>query len=203
MLDSMSSDNSTKRRILTAALELLEERPGVPVSMGEVAQRAGLSRQALYLHFADRTTLLIEASRQADADHRTPARQLRVDQAATACDALREAVRLQAYLKPRLHGMTTALATLRRTDPDAKAAWQERDQARLGRCRELAQRLQDERQLRTGFTVEAAAGSIWALTSPAVWEDLVVNLGWSNAQYVRYVTGVLERGLLVEPHTRQ
>jgi len=198
MLDSVSSTESTKRRILIAALELLEERPGVPVSMGEVARRAGLSRQALYLHFADRTTLLLEASRQADSDNRTPARQRRVDQAATAREALRETVRLQAYLKPRLHGMTTALAALRRTDPDAEAAWQDRDQARLGRCRELAQRVQDEGALRGDFTVEAAAGLIWGLTSPAVWEDLVINLGWDNAQYVRHVTGVLEKGLLVE-----
>lgn len=199
MLDSMSSAKSTKRRILLAALELLEARPGVPVSMGEVARRAGLSRQALYLHFADRTTLLLEASRQADADNRTPARQRRVDEAATARDALREVVRLQAYLKPRLHGMTTALGILRRTDPDAEAAWLERDQARLGRCRELALRLQDEGDLRSDFTVDAAAGLVWGLTSPAVWEDLVLNLRWSNAQYVRYVTAVLETGLLLEP----
>lgn len=166
--------------------------------MGDVAKRAGLSRQALYLHFADRTTLLLEASRQADTDNRTPARQRRVDEAPTARDALREAVRLQAYLKPRLHGMTTALAALRRTDPDAEAAWQERDQARLERCRELAQRLEDEGDLRPECTVEVAAALLWGLMSPSVWEDLVVNLGWSNAEYVRHVGCALEHGLLIQ-----
>lgn len=196
MLYSMSSAVSTKRRILTATLELLQDNPGVPISMNDVAQRAGLSRQALYLHFADRTALLLEASRQADTDNRTPARQRRVDEAPTARDALREAVRLQAYLKPRLHGMTTALATLRRADPDAEAAWQERDQARLQRCRELAHRLYDEGDLRDLYTVETAAALLWALTSPAVWEDLMLNLGWTNAVYVRHIINVLENGLL-------
>jgi AcrR family transcriptional regulator len=196
MLDSMSSAVSTKRRILTATLELLRQRPGAPVSMGEVAQRAGLSRQALYLHFADRTALLLAASRQADEDNRTPARQRRVDEAPTARDALREAVRLQAFLKPRLHGMTMALGALRRTDPDAEAAWQERDQARLERCRQVAQRLHDEGDLRGDCTIEVAAALLWGVTSPAVWEDLVLNLRWSNAKYVKHVISVLEQGLL-------
>ena len=197
MLDSVSSEISTKQRILTATLELLQQRPGVPVSMGQVAQGAGLSRQALYLHFADRTTLFLEASRQADADNRTPARQRRVDEAPTARDALHEAVRLQAYLKPRLHGVTIALGALRRTDSDAEAAWQERDQARLDRCRQVAQRLHDEGELRGECTVEAAAALIWGVTSPAVWEDLVLNLRWSNAKYVKHVISVLEQGLLM------
>jgi AcrR family transcriptional regulator len=194
----VSSAEATKRRILTATLELLQEQPGAPISMGDVAQRAGLSRQALYLHFADRTALLVEASRQADADNRTPARQRRVDAALTARDALREAVRLQAYLKPRLHGMTTALAVLRRTDPAAESAWQERDQARLGRCRQLARRLHDDGELRCDYTIEQAAALLWCLMSPAVWEDLVLNLGWSNSQYVGHVVSVLEHGLFTD-----
>jgi len=192
----VSSLDTTKRRILTATLDLLQEQPGVPISMGEVAQRAGLSRQALYLHFTDRTTLLLEASRQADADNRTPARQRRVDAAPTARDAVHEAVRLQAYLKPRLHGMTTALAALRRTDPAAEAAWQERDQARLDRCRDLARRLQDEGELRHEWTLEVAAALLWGLMSPALWEDLVLNLGWSNAKYVRHVVSMIQHSLL-------
>ena len=194
----MSSVEATKRRILTAALELLEAQPGAPVSMGDVARRAGLSRQAIYLHFADRGTLLVEASRQADADHRTPARQRRIDAAPTGRDALREAVQLQAYLKPRLHGMTAALAVLRRTDPAAESAWQERDQARLGRCLHLARRLHEDGVLRSSYTVEQAAAILWSVMSPAVWEDLVLNLGWSKSQYIKHVTNVLEHGLLTD-----
>ena len=55
-----SGDPATRARILAAARALLEERPGTGPSMGEVAARAGVSRQALYLHFADRSALLLE-----------------------------------------------------------------------------------------------------------------------------------------------
>ena len=67
------------------------------------------SRQALYLHFTDRTTLFLEVSRIVDASLRTAARQRRVDDAPTARAALHEAVALQAWLKRRLKGVATAL----------------------------------------------------------------------------------------------
>jgi AcrR family transcriptional regulator len=200
MLDSMSSaevsGSGTRERIVRAALALLEDSGGAPISMADIASRAGVSRQALYLHFADRTALLVEASRAADAANRTPRRQARVDQAPSARDALRETVALQAYLKPRLHAMTVSLDVLRRSDDAAEAAWQERDQARLSRCRQVAQRLDDEGELSAAVSVDEAAALIWVTTSPGVWEDLTVNLRWSTTSYTDRITRFLEAALL-------
>src|SRR5689334_17829755 len=132
-----SGDPATRQRILEATRELLESRPGANLAMGEVAKKARVSRQALYLHFADRTSLLLEVSRLADSTARTPARQRRIDQAPTAREAFREAIALQAFLKPRLKGVATALDVLRRSDPAADAAWREREHARLQRCEQV------------------------------------------------------------------
>lgn len=200
MLDSMSSgDPATRRRILDAARALLEDDPGAPPSMGDVARRAGVSRQALYLHFSDRADLLLEVTRAVDASLRTPARQRRVDGAPTGRDALREAVALQAWLKPRLHGVVTALDALRRTDPAAQAAWQERDHARLARCEQVVRRLADDGDLADGWDVAGAARCVWAVTSQRVWDDLVNDQGWSSARYRTHVTRLLERALLRSP----
>lgn len=70
-----SGDPQTRRRILDAAKTLLEANPGAPVPMAEVAASAGVSRQALYLHFTDRTTLFLEVSRpgRKPADSGAPA----------------------------------------------------------------------------------------------------------------------------------
>ena len=165
--------------------------------MGAVAERAGVSRQALYLHFADRTGLFLEVSRVADATLRTPQRQRRVDEAPTARHALREAVALQAWLKPRLKGVATALDVLRRTDPAADAAWKEREHARLERCEEVVRRLQAEGELAPGWTVDSATRCFWAVTSQRVWDDLVMDQGWSTDRYRHHVTALLERSLLV------
>src|SRR5215469_13911536 len=153
MFDSMSSgDPATRSRILAAARALLEERPGVGPSMGQIARRAGVSRQALYLHFADRAALLLEVTRAADAAARTPAEQRLVDGAPTGRAGLAEAIALQARLKPKLNAVATALDALRRADAHAQAAWQEREHARLGRCAQVVDRLAAEDDLASGWT---------------------------------------------------
>ncbi|HEX2064308.1 MAG TPA: TetR/AcrR family transcriptional regulator [Acidimicrobiales bacterium] len=193
-----SGDPETRQRILGAAKDLLEESPGAPVPMTDVAARAGVSRQALYLHFADRTSLFLEVSRMVDGSLRTPARQRRVDEAPTGREALREAVALQAWLKPRLKGVATALDVLRRSDPAADAAWQEREHARLERCERVVRRLHAEGELAYGWDVPSAARCFWAVTSQRVWDDLAIDQGWSMAKYRAHLTTLLEAGLLRE-----
>jgi AcrR family transcriptional regulator len=164
--------------------------------MGEVAKHAGVSRQALYLHFADRTSLFVEVSRLADSTARTPARQRRIDEAPSARAAFREAISLQAFLKPRIKGVATALDVLRRSDPAAQAAWKEREHARLQRCEQVVQRLQDEGELASGWDVSTAARCFWAVTSQRVWDDLVIDQRWSTAHYRNNITALLENALL-------
>ena len=195
-MSSMRDERDTRARILGAAAALLEQRPGVPVTMGAVAQASGVSRQAVYLHFADRTELLLEVSRQADSSARTPERQRRIDDAPTARDALRAAVAVQAEIKPELRGIATALDVLRRSDDAAAAAWREREHARLRRCRAVVQRLHDEGELAAGLAVNDAAQLMWAVTSQRVWDDLVVDQRWSQRRYRDELTRLLERGLL-------
>lgn len=191
-----SGDPETRGRILGAAKALLEANPGAPVPMAQVAALAGVSRQALYLHFTDRTTLFLEVSRVVDTSLRTAARQRRVDDAPTARAALREAVALQAWLKPRLKGVATALDVLRRHDPAADAAWKEREHARLQRCEQVVHRLRAEGDLAPGWDVSSAARCFWAVTSQRVWDDLAMDQGWSAARYRKHLTALLEASLL-------
>jgi AcrR family transcriptional regulator len=191
-----SGDPATRHRILDAARALLEAEPGANISMGQVAKHAGVSRQALYIHFADRTSLFLEVSRLVDSSHRTPARQRRIDEAPTARDAFREAIALQAWLKPRLKGVATALEVLRRSDPAADAAWKEREHARLERCEHVVRRLHDDGELAPGWDVATAARCLWAVTSQRVWDDLVADQGWSTTRYRNHITTLLETALL-------
>jgi AcrR family transcriptional regulator len=164
--------------------------------MSEIAAEARVSRQALYLHFRDRTSLFLDVSRMADTLARTPSRQRKIDEAPTAREALRETIALQAWLKPRLQGIATALDALRRTDPAAQAAWKEREQARLHRCEQVVRRLHAEGDLTSAFDIRTAAQCLWAFTSQRVWDDLVVDQGWSTGRYRTHLTQALEAMLL-------
>ena len=70
----MSSENQTTRlRILTATLDLLQGG-SKSVRMSDIARTAGISRQALYLHFSTRAELLIAAARHLDEVNEVDAR---------------------------------------------------------------------------------------------------------------------------------
>ena len=170
--------------------------------MSRIADAAGVTRQLLYVHFESRTALLLELSRLIDAEARTPALQATIDDAVDARAALRAAVRVQAEIKPKIHGVATGLELLRPTDADADAACQEREDARLTRCRAVVDRLAAEGRLADGWTAAAAAELFWAMTSLRTWEDLVKRRGWSTDAWIGRTTAAVEAALLAAPPPR-
>src|SRR5690348_15261080 len=61
-----SGDPETRKRILNETWRLMEERRGQNVNISDIAQAAGVSRQAVYLHFGSRTELLVATARHLD-----------------------------------------------------------------------------------------------------------------------------------------
>lgn len=194
----MSRD--TRRRIIDSARALLEAADGAPISMGEVAAAAGVTRQLLYFHFDSRAQLLLEVAAAADLGARAE-RQARVDDAPDGHAALREAVALQGHIKPRIYRVAQAVDRLRHSDADAAAVWDSREQARLDRCRAVVVRLDSERRLRDGWTVPIAAELMWSVTSLRAWEELVKDRSWSTRRWVKFTTTLLEDALIVAPGT--
>ena len=139
--------------------------------MGLVADRAGLSRQAVYLHFADRGALLTALLDQASPG-KPPA-------AASARAATAALVAALARDYPRLHPIARLMAD--------EPAWQAREEDRLAECRALAERFRAEGALAPHLSVEAAGDLLWSLTSLAVWSDLAAR-GWSADRYRSHVT---------------
>ncbi len=63
----MSSKNTdTRTRILEVTWRLMEQHRGQGVRMSDIAKAAGISRQAVYLHFGSRTELMIATSNYVD-----------------------------------------------------------------------------------------------------------------------------------------
>lgn len=194
----MSRSSLTRQRVLEATVRLLEAGDST-ISMASIARAAGVTRQLLYIHFEGRADLLVEVSRMVDAEVRTAGLQARVDEAPDARAALREAVALQGRIKPRLHAVTAAIDRMRDVDADAAAAWSERERARYDRALAVVRRLRRESLLRDGWTVPTAARLVWSTTSQHAWSDLVVDAGWSSAQWVRHTGDLLERAICPDP----
>jgi AcrR family transcriptional regulator len=190
----MSSTNS-KPRILDAALELMKKRGGADVSMAEIAKAARVSRQAVYLHFADRADLMLALVQHVD-EKRGLAQDLRkIVDAPTGLAAMSEMAALQARANPGIWAIARALDAVRRTDAAAERGWQDRLKHRWEGCRQIVERLRKDGALKPGLSAEAATDLLWSITSLRAWEDLVLERKWTAAQYEERITRLLRDAL--------
>lgn len=190
LVDTVSSRNSRKR-ILEAAVDLITKRGEADVTMADLARAARVSRQAVYLHFADRAALMLALVRYVDEKRGLEKELRKIRNAPSGVAAVREIVALQARMNPAIWAVARAVDAVRRTDEAAQRGWQDRLENRLAGCREVVARLAKEGQLRADLDASAAADLLWAITSLRMWEDLVLQRGWSSRRYVRHVIALL------------
>jgi len=166
-------------------------RQGADVTMAEIAKAAGMSRQAVYLHFADRADLLLALVRHTHEKFGVAQEIRKVEEAPTGIAAMREWVSLQVRLNPVIWPVARALEVVRRTDEAAERGWQDRQAHRLESCRQIAERLYKEAALRPSISQDAAADELWSIASLRTWEDLVLGRGWTAAEYEKRITQLL------------
>ncbi len=169
---------------MAAALAVLRGNPSL--TMAEVATEAGLSRQAVYLHFQDRTALLLALARREQED--LPSKLAAAAKAPSARAAVAALVALGARGNPGFWPVAHALGSLRQADAAVEAAWQGRLAMFLEACRAIAGRFRDEQALAPHLSLEGAADLLSSLTSLRLWEELVLDRGWSAERYRSHVT---------------
>lgn len=196
MVEPQSPQHDTRRAILDAAWTLLEEQ-GAAVTLAAVAERAGVSRQALYLHFASRSGLLVSLVEHIDTVLGLAQRTASVREAASATEALEAMVALHATYHEHIIAVARVLDGTRHTDPALAAAWENRMAGRREGHEAIIRRLADEGRLAPGWDVASAAQLFYSLTLPRVWEELVLELGWTTEQYRVHMTRLLTRALVV------
>jgi AcrR family transcriptional regulator len=193
-----AGDPATRRRICEAALRLITKKGGVDVTLAQVAKAARVSRQALYLHFADRAALFVAVVQYADEQSGIPEAVLRLRDAPTALDALREITVMQMRLNPGIWPLARMLDGVRRQNDAAEESWQNRLAGRHRGCGLLVARLESEGVLRPGLSPDVATDLLWTMTSLRAWEDLVLLRGWTPEDYQARLFDALTR-LLVRP----
>lgn len=193
----MSSEkNPTRERILKAAWELLDDNPGVAAKMSDIAKKAGVSRQALYLHFPNRTELFIATTKYQDAVFRVD------DMLADSRAATSGTARLEAFIGawgnyiPKIFGIAKTLIIMKESDEDAARAWGERMADMREGCEAAVQALMRDGNLAEGLSDKHATDFLWALLSVHHWELLTLSCGWDQAQYIETLQETARRMLV-------
>lgn len=197
-MSSSPAKPDTRTLILDAALALMQQGRAA-ANLVQVAKAAGVSRQAVYLHFADRADLYLSLVRHIDAKRDLAGAIARIEAAPDSQAMLAVAVAMQAQMNPALYPIAAAMDAVRGEDPAIEAAWQDRLNHRREGAGGMIARLEAEGLLRPDLDRTTAADLLWSLLSLRMWEDLVVLRGWSAAQYERELLGMIRRTLLDRP----
>lgn len=193
-----SASPDTRHRILEAATKLLEEGGGSGVRMSDIAKRAGITRQAVYLHFANRAELLIAATFHVDEIKGTAARLAPSRTAKTGEARLEAFISAWAAYIPEIYPIAKALMLMGPTDEEANMAWAKRMQDMREGCEAAIDALKRDWTLSRDYTVEDATDLLWTLLQVENWEHLTQVCGWSQEKYAGHVLQIARRQFLKE-----
>ena len=185
----------TRQALLDAARAILEQQGFQALTMSALAERAGVTRGGVYLHFDSVPAVMTELFdhlAETEGLGASLARVWEAEDAVTALDAW--AAHLADY-HPRLMAVDTALQRAERSGPvdehRAKVA-----AAQLDNCRRLAAWLADDGRLAARWTVATATDVLYGLICTELISRLLVDRGWSRDE-LRKGLAALFRSTLV------
>jgi AcrR family transcriptional regulator len=194
---ALYGDPETRRRILQAAWELLEQQ-GAGVKLVDVANKAGVSRQAVYLHFGDRSGLLVALVDFIDVSLGAVQLRAHIHDGATGVESLQRWIQTMSWYTAKIDRVTQVLESSQYQDEALAAAWRNRMGRRQMHIRSIIERIAAEGRLAKGWSVDTAVELLYVVTMPGPWRELTRELGWTAEQYTQHLTRLVQSALLTE-----
>jgi AcrR family transcriptional regulator len=167
-------------------------------TISAVAEGAGVSAETVYKAFGGKPGLVRALFDQAlrgagPVPAETRSDELRVTDARTLIAGW---ARLATEVAPRAIPVQLLARDAARSDAGIRKEYDAMDVQRHERMRENARSLAALGGLRAGITVEEAGDVLFTVSSPEMYELLVVRRGWSVERYGRYVRDTLTHALM-------
>jgi AcrR family transcriptional regulator len=174
--------NLTRQRILAAARTLFVGRGFAQVTMQDVAREADVAYQTLYSQFGNKGQLALELC---------TSEMLHMGQAVAMLSEGHDAgnpvewLRLMGSFARRLYEPCAEVLRFMREsgDPDLINRYREMGRRRSERLADLGPQLEASGCLRPGLTAQQAVALVWSMTSPEIYEQLVLDQGWTSEQF--------------------
>jgi AcrR family transcriptional regulator len=190
----------TRRRVLEAASRLFADRGYAGTTIAAVAQEAGVSPETIYLSLGGKRGLLegvIEMTIAGEADPPTKDNPwwAMVAELPSAHDRLEKMVEYSCRTLARTRPIHAVIRGAADKEPFAAALGRRLMHDRLtNQTERIREYLGDD--LRPGLPLAEAGQRYCALTSPELYQMLVVEFGWPPDQHRRWVTRLLTSELL-------
>jgi AcrR family transcriptional regulator len=193
-----STISDTRGKIIETAAKLLLASNGQGVRMVDIAKSAGISRQAVYLHFPSRAELMIAAVRYLDDVYGLDERLKRFREARTGVEILEAFIEFWGNYVSKIYGVAKALMASRESDEAVAAAWADRMNSIRNGCRRTIETIEHEGLLSPEWTVDEAVDLMWTMLSIENWEKLTIDCDWPIHQYVKRMQLMITKALIYE-----
>ena len=194
---------ATRRAVLEAAEALFIGRGYVATTIEAIATQARISPETVYATFGTKRSLLAElVDRSISGDNAVPVREQAWVRAMREEPVARRRLRILASNGRAILERRAALDDVVRgaasADPEIMTLWERGKAERLAGQRLLLRLVLGESDLRAGLDLEAAGDILYAIGSPETYRLLVIDRGWSGADFEAWYAETLER-LLLDP----
>ena len=188
--------------VVAAARALFIERGFAATTIADVAQAADVSTQFIYAAFGGKRGLLakvVDWTLVGD-DEPIPMAQrpsiLAVQQEPTLTGKCALYARHARMVAARIAQTRQMLRAAADADADARAIYQTGEAQRRTGDGLFVANLRRAGQLRSGLSDEQAADAIWALSPDILWNQLVIQRGWTPDQFELWYAGQLAAAIL-------
>ena len=187
----------TRLAILDAARTLFEEQGYFGAGLEAVAKKAGVSRQAIYLHFSSKADLLTALHARIYETDVVPALQRHpIWTAPTALAALDATIAADAEVVAKVWQIHEVLVMARRHHEEVDATLRPREEERYQEYVRLARWLKREGALPAQMRVATVADVLWGLLSVGTFQNLVIERGWSIERFSAWVRSTVQAQLI-------
>jgi AcrR family transcriptional regulator len=196
---------ATRRSVLLAARELFVNNGYTPTTISEIAERAGVSPDTIYVTVGPKPALLRELVETAisGTNQAMPAEQrdyvMRIKAASTAADKIHIYARAITGIQQRMAPVFLALRDAAAKEPDCAALWNEIGLRRATNMRAFAADLRSTGDLRDDLSNEQVADIIWSMNAAEYWVLLVRERAWTPDQFTEWLIDAWTRLLLRTP----
>ncbi len=194
--------DQTRRSILEAARKLFYSRGYASATIEAIAQEAGVAPETIYAVFGSKPAILRALVDVTFAGDEEPVPLLERSFSLTAAEETdqRRLVELFAVniyrIMARMSPVFALLRTTAKTDPEIAALLARLLHERLGGMSFFVEQLSRIDPLRGQLPADQASATVWAISSAEVFDLLTRDLGWSEEQYVTWLSSTLVRLLL-------
>ena len=186
----------TRTQILEAARSVFEELGYYDAGLGAVAKLAGVSRQAIYLHFESKADLLTALHLHIYTTDVLPALERHpISDSMPVLDALDAMIAVDADVVAKVWRIHEALQMARRHHPEVEETLRPREEDRYRGLLDLGRRLKREGMLLPDLRAGAFADILWGLSGVGTYRSLVLERRWSLDRYRRWVRTTIGHSL--------